>query len=227
MATSPTLAIASVKEASLKSCVPHLMPFHINHSGPASVSTYFRPQTCAPPSYGTTPIVRSESQDTMVASDSQQDASNVSSSSALTLNNGTHPDEVTEGKHFVAAFRGRTVHGLEVSLPEGYTGIILRAPPTNKPAPVRQSMRESSRRSGRRGRQAAVEEDEDDEMNGDEERQEEEPQRILTPAYSFDKLTLWHPDNAVDISRDEYFRALSEWTKLGAAVSSDSPSTAS
>ncbi|KAK7686361.1 hypothetical protein QCA50_010585 [Cerrena zonata] len=217
MAATPTLAIASIKQSSLKPCVPHLMPFHIKHSGPAPVSTYFRPQECPPPSFGATAAVTSESQDTIVVSDSQEDTANASGSSLLTLNNDTPPTAITEGRHLLAAFRGRTVRGLEVALPEGYTGLILRTPSNNKPAPVRPSVPESNRRSGRRGRQAALEEDDDEEMNDDMEK-EEQPQRVLTPAYSFEKLTIWHPDNAVDTSRDEYFRALSEWTTLGAVL---------
>ena len=208
-----TIAIAPEKTKSLKECVPHIMPFHIKHSGSAPVKTYFRPQPCLAPSFGVSSPPPSDSQETVVASDPQQDASNASSSSTLTLNNDGPP---SESKHFVAAFRGRTVHGLEVSLPDDYAGVIFRPPSVNKP-PAQQPVHDSGRRSRRRGRQTALEED-DEAMDVDTERQDE-PQRILTPAYSFDKFALWHPDNAVDTSRDEYFRALSEWTKLGAVVS--------
>ncbi|CAL1714372.1 unnamed protein product [Somion occarium] len=216
--TTPSIALSAAKECTLKSCTPHLMPFHIAYSGPAPVNTYFRPQPIAPPSFGFTPTTLSESQDTIVDTNSQQDASNASSSSSLTLNGDATPP-VENGKHFVAAFRGRTVHGLEIDLPEGYTGLVLRAPSANAPPPPSRTKREANKRSTRRARQAAMEEEEeDDDMDGNVMEQDTQPERMLTPAYTFDKLTIWHPDIPMDTSRDEYFRALSEWTKLGAVV---------
>jgi ribonuclease H2 subunit C len=43
--------------------------------------------------------------------------------------------------------------------------------------------------------------------------------RKLTPQSTFSSITLWHADRAVDETRDEYYRTLTEWMALSHEVS--------
>ena len=54
--------------------------------------------------------------------------------------------------------------------------------------------------------------------NGAEEEDAEE-KRILKLTAQFSSFILWNPDFPVDLSRDEYLRFLTEWTKLAEEVS--------
>ncbi|KAI0788894.1 ribonuclease H2, subunit C [Abortiporus biennis] len=124
------------------------------------------------------------------------------------------------GTHFVAAFRGRTIRGLKVNLPEGYTGLVLRTPEhsssSSKPISSKpKSNRTESRRSTRRSAQAKqdVDVDEIEEMEMDV-AEDEVPVRTLNATSSFNSFALWNPDIPVDVGRDEYLRALKEWTAL-------------
>lgn len=47
---SSSIVIARAEEP-LPTCTPHLMPFHIDYSGPAPISTYFRVKPAPPPGY--------------------------------------------------------------------------------------------------------------------------------------------------------------------------------
>ncbi|TFY51275.1 hypothetical protein EVG20_g11077 [Dentipellis fragilis] len=131
---------------------PHLMPFHIAHTGPAPVSTYFRikPATSSspePPQLPTPPCLASQgslssdkenaSAKIEVAEEPQSQQSTSTSTTpppASTLEAAVAeifvevgPPELSNHKpRFVSAFRGRTVHGLSVALPAGYGGIILQ-----------------------------------------------------------------------------------------------------
>ncbi|KAI0074512.1 hypothetical protein K474DRAFT_1709813 [Panus rudis PR-1116 ss-1] len=211
----PTLVLGQSNKQSLPTCSPHLMPFHIKYSGPAPVSTFFRPKKIPSPSLGTNTnvtmktssvvqaeststliednvVTRSESQTTLVEtqpSDESQaqpalDASVASSvatlaetASSLKLTSNQCAD--SEEKHYVAAFRGRTVRGIEVPLPQGYTGLVLRTPDSNTPsssntpstkasttqskakAATTSKSTRSSRRNARRARAATPPPDED------------------------------------------------------------------
>ncbi|TCD69625.1 hypothetical protein EIP91_006850 [Steccherinum ochraceum] len=239
-------------------CTPNLMPFHIGYSGPAPVSTYFRVKTALPPSYGSTKesgsveadsnVVTetvSESQETLItdspaipeASSSATLPVTASASSATLVN-----DEVSataEGvsqlslqRHYTAAFRGRTMHGLQVDLPEGYGGLVFRSPGANEITASdndTSSKRKGKTRakdadtglSGRRSRgvRAVEEADEDVEMHVAEGEEEyNELKRVLQPTGTFSSFILWNPDVPVDEGRDEYVRSLTEWMKLSAEI---------
>ncbi|OJA07557.1 hypothetical protein AZE42_07414 [Rhizopogon vesiculosus] len=158
-----------------------------------------------------------------------ESSTRASSSSEVT---GVPPVMPTEGSsfrnNFVAAFRGRQVHGRAVDLPHGYGGIVLNAPldgaksrigdtePVEKMAQTRgkgRTTRQSNRKMGA---------DEDDMVNSGQgvvpdDTPHTEIQR-LTPISKFSSLIVWSPDIPVDEGKDEYIRSLTEWTKLAAEV---------
>ena len=47
--------------------------------------------------------------------------------------------------------------------------------------------------------------------------------RTLRPAATFASFVLWHQDIPIDEGRDEYLRAVREWTRLAAEVSAFLP----
>ncbi|KAI0332742.1 hypothetical protein GY45DRAFT_1320659 [Cubamyces sp. BRFM 1775] len=238
----------------LPSATPQLMPFHIAHSGPAPISTYFRVRSAPEPTYGReakSPTVNTDNpgsydapdlQATVVA-DMHIDApgsSLVPSASSSTVvapdtdvshqpySSTLHP----ESRHFTASFRGRSMHGLRISLPEGYTGVVLRAPDGRMGKGAGPSARENgesakrskSKTTGRATRrtkrtQEEVEADEQDrEPDASVETLDERPARTLQPTAEFSSFVLWHPDIPVDEGRDDYLRSLSEWTRLAAEI---------
>ncbi|RDX54076.1 hypothetical protein OH76DRAFT_1373994 [Lentinus brumalis] len=233
---SPTLA--------LPDATPSLMPFHIAYSGPAPISTYFRIKPGPSPTFGreqppSEPLLSPESQQT---SDSQ--ATLVGSSSVSTVGSaaavGVDEDEdvaksegdatvgSADSRHYVAAFRGREMHGVMVDLPEGYAGIVLRAPddkkgkgvasnrPTEEEKPASKSR--STRRSKRAQETVKVEDEEMDTEDMPGTASEEGPTRVLEPVSTFSTFLLWHPDIPVNDGRDEYVRSLKEWTRLAAEI---------
>ncbi|EPQ56192.1 hypothetical protein GLOTRDRAFT_137996 [Gloeophyllum trabeum ATCC 11539] len=237
----PALALAKPSE-SLPQCDPHLMPFRISYSGPAPIKSYFMIKP-ASSSVGQEPddvagkVAKAETQSAVekdsfahlggecmdvdqmdLTGDIQEPSapeplSNApSSSSSLTL------CDKGEQKRSVAAFRGRTVHGLQVTLPDGYTGIVLRPPDASGKAKERKGVAPKATptsRTTRRGHSAARE-------HGHESEETDEGAsyfaqlnaRTLTPTHVFPSFTLWHPDIPVDEARDEYWRSLQEWVTL-------------
>ncbi|KAH9951117.1 ribonuclease H2, subunit C [Amylocystis lapponica] len=219
-----TLALAPVPDP-LPQCTPSLMPFHIAHSGPAPVSTYFRPKPAPPPSYGKeetrTPPSSSTSQSTLVAT-----------SSSATLDSSAPPASASPSlaTRFVAAFRGRTVQGLTVDLPTGYAGLVLQTPDAakdkvdkaRKDADARDAQAGQSKKAGKRGaslRSSARAAHGDVDAVAEDPRGDEGPRvRVLRPTSAFSSFVLWSPDIAVDEGSDEYLRSLSEWTRLAAEI---------
>lgn len=256
--------------ANLPERIPHLMPFHIEHTGPAPVSTYFRIRPHAGPSssqlssisdpplpdsqmelstattttaVNTPEVVSFEEEkenlseagglggdadrvvplaaaitttaevvDVLVSTDMKAPALPAQQSGPIQRLSGT-------AKRFISSFRGRTVHGVEVTLPKGYAGIILREDTNDRAYPHRSTTGgKSKRRPVRNSRRRPVEEEELlDEMSLED---EERPPavRVLKPTARFDSFVLWHPDIPVDEGRDEYLRTLSEWTNIASEV---------
>jgi Ribonuclease H2 non-catalytic subunit (Ylr154p-like) len=123
-------------------------------------------------------------------------------------------------KRFVSSFRGRTVHGVEVALPKGYVGIILRGDADGRTCTAAGN---AKRRPTWQPREIPAEGYMHDTpgMLLD----EDGPMRMLRPTARFDAFVLWHPDIAVDEGKDEYLRSLSEWVNISAEVRvSDCPS---
>ncbi|GJF00278.1 ribonuclease H2, subunit C [Phanerochaete sordida] len=219
------------------------MPFHIQYSGPAPVSTYFRvkpspdpaqmPGSSGDTSQNSTPpavetIETIDSQETLVA-DTPSLAPTPSTPSVATLSGDVDMLQSTSaatpsGKHFVASFRGRTVRGTEVALPPGFAGVVLATPEAAEKKAVPEKRSDESPRKTRPRRAATKKQamQMDEEVAGAEVGMEgvEEiaPARTLQATATFSSFTLWHPDIPVDEGRDEYLRSLSEWTAIAAEI---------
>jgi hypothetical protein len=136
--------------------VPHLMPFHIQHTGPAPVSTYFRvhPHVVTPLPM-TSPLEDSQAGPTTAVTNTEI-ASEEKDIAPMAID-GIAPSTTTaaadlakkapapcvpppgpiarlaeSAKRFISSFRGRTVHGVEVALPKGYAGLVLRGDASGK-----------------------------------------------------------------------------------------------
>ena len=208
--------------------VPHLMPFHIQYSGPALVSTYFRIQPvplpeshpCFPRSAAVETQMGSNFTSTTAASEENDRIPAVSTVVTATgeIKTETEPDakqpslrslrpgpiERLSGsaKRFISSFRGRT----EVPLPKGYTDLVLRGDAEGQTQMTTAS--EAKRRPGRMLRRQVPEEvPEDDNMEGILPPEEDRPVRVLKPSSMFDSFVLWHPDIPVDEEMDEYLRS--------------------
>ena len=220
-------------------CSPNLMPFHLNYSGIAPISTYFRvkPATLRDESGHNTAQLSAETIseakttgiDTVVTAVTLERVDEGDAGAGMDVNPLIQPSRTPLGARFVAAFRGRTVHGATVNLPKGYSGIVLRADGNEsgkgKAADDNKNEASSKSRKGRSARKASrVDVDEDvnmDEGEGplQEEDNENGPVRTLNPTESFSSFVLWNPDLPVDEAKDEYLRSLAEWIPLAAEAS--------
>ncbi|KAF8489962.1 ribonuclease H2, subunit C [Russula emetica] len=256
MAASITIAHGHGR-ANLPVRVPHLMPFHIQHTGPAPVSTYFRIRPHAEPlsQLSSTPdpsLPSGNSQTELTTAtvntkvvlfeekanpSAAADADRVVAGPAITATaevdvvvaNVKAPAPASpvqqsgpikrlseSAKRFISSFRGRTVHGVEVTLPKGYVGIVLRGDTNDRTHPHPSTGSRSKRRPVRNSRRRPTEEEELDEMSLEDE--EKPPVRALKPTARFDSFVLWHPDIPVDEGKDEYLRSLSEWTNIASEI---------
>ncbi|KAF8468067.1 ribonuclease H2, subunit C [Russula ochroleuca] len=232
--------------ANLPVRIPHLMPFHIQHTGPAPVSTYFRiqpqvaPDPCLPSGDSqtglnaasvNTEVVLSEEMENplmttgadLVAADPAITAAaevdvvvaNVNAPASPVPRSGPIRRLSESAKRFISSFRGRTVHGVEVTLPEGYVGIVLRGD-ANDWAHPHPSTARKTKRSARHSRRKPTEEEELDGISPEDE--DGRPVRVLKPTARFDSFVLWHPDIPVDEGKDEYLRSLAEWTNIASEI---------
>lgn len=135
-------------------------------------------------------------------------------------------EEAEEGKHFVAAFRGRTVRGTKIDLPAGFAGVTLSSLDSTPSESSTSALAENGRRTrsnkaplSQRARQAAEELEEDAEAGMPVDEVDQGPVKVLQATGTFSSFMLWHPDIPVDEGRDEYVRSLTEWTKIAAEVS--------
>ncbi|KIL64154.1 hypothetical protein M378DRAFT_163635 [Amanita muscaria Koide BX008] len=125
------LCIAPVGET-LPTCSPDLMPFHIDYSGPAPISTYMQvepaKEVVGAPCMA--PRSRSEAENNASTSSTNEDEDKCAKNAQQTENNASQASTSATVNHaarrFVSTFRGREIHGLDVSIPEGYTGLILQ-----------------------------------------------------------------------------------------------------
>ncbi|KAI6112905.1 ribonuclease H2, subunit C [Pisolithus croceorrhizus] len=149
-----SLEISSPSRA-LPTSSPNLMPFHIEYSGPAPISRYFRPAP-APVTNATRDLTTELSSSSVVTLTEESASGTFESQSSVTsycsvatsvtvveatglsepmemINAKTQPSaeldsaDSSEPK-LVAAFRGRRVVGQAVKLPDGYGGLVLQAP---------------------------------------------------------------------------------------------------
>jgi Ribonuclease H2 non-catalytic subunit (Ylr154p-like) len=269
------------------------MPFHIEHTGPAPVSMFLRVEKMKPDEEIKGAVVDVEMKSDLLAPPLQQDQDQDQPTAVKDLD-----------RRFISSFRGRTIHGLTVDVPTGYTGLLLHGDPQPtvthagrvSDAEVKSGLEEeevdSSTKGGRntrskskgvvgtgKGKGKAKEKEgttikavpkgrlartaapkqpevitvdnEDEEMadpalaepptevlddllgptndntnappdnsiDNDFEMDKEIPLRKLIPQSTFSSITLWHADRAVDETRDEYYRTLSEWMALSHEVS--------
>ena len=217
---------------------PHLMPFHINYTGEAPVSTYF--------------IVK----DSPVLSIPSHDASKHVPDNSSNAS-GAPPPAINTKPTYASAFRGRAMHGLEVSLPQGYTGLVLHTKDastrSSTPTPVIPMKRKPGedsipgkllqKKKGKgipKTRSSAMDMDDSLDIPADDmyafmsradDDSSESPtlvgaggasdnsmNRSLTPVSAFGSIVVWQPDMPVDEGRDEYIRAMDEWTRLANVV---------
>jgi hypothetical protein len=149
----------------------------------------------------------------------------------------TIPNSESEfSKRFVSAFRGRQIHGLDASLPKGYTGVVLRS--TSKTSANATSELDSQRRDQTKGKGKArsgnpnagsrrstrtTAADDDDmviDVHSDAEEQDtvETNVKDLRIASTFSSIRLWQADIPVMEKEDLYARSMKEWTSLAALI---------
>ncbi|KAJ6624829.1 ribonuclease H2 non-catalytic subunit-domain-containing protein [Mycena sp. CBHHK59/15] len=240
---APTLTIAPIADlASLPIASPNLMPFHIEHTGPAPVSTYFLVEAAIehvakpPPSPSAAPDA--DSGMSMGAEDAEDPAGEGPPATEPTPPAPTPPSDrallkrVTETTtRFVATFRGRIMQGLKVELPPDYSGFILTRESTAaedkanglKAKPKRATKPKSRGNTGGRATRstgARFDADKDDGCGDGEDgfNDNQSIARTLMPTARFSSFVLWHPDIPVDAGKDEYMRSLTEWIRLADEV---------
>lgn len=214
-----TIEITSPRKT-IPSCTPNLMPFHIQYTGPAPVSTFFQVKDVD--SFAG----RSSAQAPSASLEQHED-------DAKTIKRGGIRER------FKAAFRGRVVCGLKVELPEGFSGIVLKADSdaNERSAKVVYSKKANADIGRRRSKRGSAKDLKDpidiDELDND--ATDESPlykdgedsdllgdevfdRRALEPISTFNSLVVWHPDISVDEGKDEYIRAMTEWTGIAAEV---------
>jgi hypothetical protein len=248
----PSIVLAPIQN--LKECNPNLMPFHIDYSGPAPISTYFLVE----PASETVGAPRAESMEkeasascTAMGTDARESAipppATVScKDSCDTENPETINDEqetplalehprlslakrVTDATtRFISSFRGRKIQGLKVEMPPGYVGVVLKSDAMSSEigrAAGRATRKVSKAKPKTRSTRSTTrvidvdERDMHDAMDVDESCADPAVIRTLAPVSQFSSFVLWHADHPVDEGRDEYFRSLTEWTRLAHEVS--------
>ena len=220
-----SIQLVAPEKSSLSERAPHLMPFNIKYTGTAPVSTYFRPKP--PPVQGdptTNPVGGSQEATSQLST--ATDTTNPAEPNTIPI---ATLDATPKEDPLVAAFRGRTIRGTRIPVPDGYTGVVLVGADVNKTKQASPPPPPPGRRASRRsGRVIHVDEEPQDvEMDDSgegadadcQEEEEEAPTRTLTLASTFPSFVVWNPDIPVDEGRDEYIRSLDEWIKLSEMVS--------
>lgn len=199
--------ISSVK-TTLPTCEPNLMPFHIDYSGPASVSAFMhveklKPQEELGTKLKSLGIVHSDTKTHLVEGQTvkedrmEVDASstnitrpcdgqdtNVKASGSSTPSAEAHSQATSEStiavesqtslssstarvsptppiiddadKRFISSFRGRTIHGLTIDLPLGYSGLVLRGEGSNSNRESQENAKNSKAKANNQGHKAST-----------------------------------------------------------------------
>lgn len=192
------------QESPLPTCNPNLMPFHIKYTGPAAVSMFFHVDKMK----AEEKEKEKEKGDVKEQNDKKEVETPVQTQQPTSTLVSSETSSVLKDAdtRFISSFRGRTIHGLTVDVPTGYTGLLLHGDPQPTQAVSRVDR---------------VLNIPDDSVDNDHnlEMDEETPLRKLLPQSTFSSITLWHADRAVDETRDEYYRTLTEWMALSHEVS--------
>ncbi|SJL10925.1 uncharacterized protein ARMOST_14321 [Armillaria ostoyae] len=184
---------------SLPSCSPNLMPFHIDYDGPAPISTFLRVEEHV-----------TENLDEPVPDGPKAESSTTAAGPAPSLARRA-------ASYLVSSFRGRTLHGTQIDVPAGYTGLVLKGVDGLKKekgkgkAPQAHSPSRATRRSARNRC-------DDDEDMEEYEAATQSLAPVLNPTAQFSSFVLWHPDTLGREKDDEYVRSLNEWTKLSELI---------
>lgn len=120
-----------------------------------------------------------------------------------------------------------------MALPDGYGGLVLRSDATADETDVKKKGREGKRGEveslGRRGTRSTrkskpepeqTEDDVDMDSPSSTDLPEDVPTKDLKASHTFTSLVIWNPDIIVDQGKDEYTRALTEWTAVASEVRS-------
>ena len=236
----------------LPACTPNLMPFHIKYTGPAAMSMFFHVEKkikaeeeevgkkedseelvlVKEQNHDKKMILEEEKEEKNLVQAQQKPTSTlslqqqVSQASDNTTNTSISKNADTLTR-FISSFRGRTIHGLNVDVPTGYTGLLLlqheSSSSSDPPSPQPTTTTVFQSRVGRvlNTPMADLDDDNDRDIDMDQELEEEEIPLLqkLIPQSTFSSITLWHADRAVDEIRDEYYRTLTEWMALSHEVS--------
>lgn len=229
---------------------PQLMPFNISYTGPAPISTFFRIKEtstdAAAPGAGPSSSIQQTSMSEMLSSEKEKPSVDIEAETEAKR-------QGNPGRRLISVFRGRRVVGLEVPLPEGYSGVTLRSgsarqshvPPTSrrmeyKNAGMRNKNTRRNKPAGHLTR-SSWKTEADEEIHdvlggamhdgGDLEASNppasvtEDAVRSLCPTGRFNSLTIWSPDIIVDEGQDEFIRALKDWTAIAAEVRNIHPNS--
>ncbi|KAF8315359.1 zf-ZPR1-domain-containing protein [Clavulina sp. PMI_390] len=209
----------SVHPETLTDETPSLMPFHISHTGPGPISTYFVVKTI------TNDAAQSLDRSTFISSFRGRMIQALKTS----LPNG----------YTGLAFKIDPANSSEGD--EQVTNQLKRPRRSTSPTKPKKRVKEvvtGSRRSRRVSRDVLVVEEPVTAHNEDiyammsEVVQEEEaepteptalqndaPSRSMLPVASFQSVLVWYPDVVLNDGRDEYLRSMDEWTRLAMVVS--------
>ena len=190
-------------ESPLPTCNPNLMPFHIKYTGPAAMSMFFHVEKMKVEE-GEGDEMKKEQNDkkeVLVEEEENEDEEKKPVQDPKQPPKSTLISSETSilkdvDKRFISSFRGRSIHGLTVDVPTGYTGLVLHDDP-----------------------QSTTTQDDSIDNDNDFDMDQETPLRKLIPQSTFSSITIWHSDRAVDETRDEYYRTLTEWMSLSHEVS--------
>ncbi|KAF8888076.1 ribonuclease H2, subunit C [Infundibulicybe gibba] len=222
--SNPTILLAPVNLESLTESTPYLMPFRIDYSGKAPISTYLRVEA-AGETVGGPSAAGQHSQNVKVeeskeegegSSRESEEPKKKSEDTAMVEEKLVKPIQsptsqslskrVTDATtRFISSFRGRTIQGLKVNVPEGRKDQGEGEEQNHAPL------------SACRGAEVL---EEDEPVQIDEGLIDDEPAavRTLMPTSQFSSFVVWHPDHPVDENQDVYIRSLTEWTRLAAEI---------
>ncbi|KXN86215.1 hypothetical protein AN958_10403 [Leucoagaricus sp. SymC.cos] len=179
----------------MKEYTPDLMPFHIGYDGPAPVSTYMKIET----------VKRGVGMPETENADGEGEGKG----KELDIEMKDNKSEANVDERYTSTFRGRTLHGMRVALPDGYSGLVLRSKDGSSSS-LRMGEEAEDEAKGRRLRSKKTA------MGSAETR---DGVKAVVVGERFSGLRVWHADMAVDGGRDEYVRGLAEWTALASEVS--------
>ncbi|KAJ7493311.1 ribonuclease H2, subunit C [Mycena galericulata] len=194
---APTLSITAIPSlVSLPNASPNLMPFHIEHDGPAPIATYFLVEAASEHVGKPPPLTEAKpTEDTEMATETDTTLE-LEGAVPTPREPPTLSRRVTDATtRFIATFRGRTMQGLKVELPPGYTGVIMVGEGGGKVNALKTKIKRvtaKARSKSGRAMRSATRADDEDEM--EEPQEGDQATRALMPTAQFSSFVMWHPD---------------------------------